>query len=153
MDLTRVINKKFILTFAGIVLVLSLILWFVGPKKQNINILESSPTMGAENVPIYVTPTYSFSEAVTPNSVRFEIIPQVPFSVSQVKENDLVVSPRRLLQPATIYTINVYLDNQIIYPHSFTTELSQTDPQLIEDMKAETRKGLSTWPKTTTQSF
>jgi len=127
---------KFIIYATGTLLIvyLGIILFFKKPTPQ---IKLTSPVDSSQKVAIYTDINYVFDQDVLIKDLTFQISPEVPLANKQTKPNSITLTPKRTLQPSTTYTINVYWQNKQIYVLTFTTQATQTDPILIENMKTE----------------
>ena len=127
---------KFILYTAGSLLIvyLGIILFF---KKPNPQIKLTSPVDSSQKVAIYTDINYVFDQDVLVQDLSFQITPEVPLTNKQVKPDSITLTPKRTLQPSTTYTITLYWQDKQIHVLTFTTQATQTDPILIENMKTE----------------
>jgi hypothetical protein len=127
---------KIIFIGGAMLFVITIIAWIFSPNTIP-QISHTTPLDGSKNVPIYTEIIYSFEKEISTQDVSFIFIPDIAVSVTQKSPTIIALTPKRTLQPATTYTIVPTWHEKKLPPLTFTTQATQTDPILIENMKTE----------------
>ena len=146
-------SKKF-LTALAVLALGTLIFSFFKPVFKP-KLISSVPTnnstkFGLVNQPI----TFTFANPINSSEFILTSTPDAEWQLTQVGPKSLVTQHSKPLLRLTKYTLNLLWNNTLLTSFSFTTEDTQTDYELIEDIKTEVARDFplaSKLPYETTQ--
>ncbi len=121
----KIINKK---TIIFILVLLSLGIFF-GTRQEKPKILKITPQDGAENVLDNTEIVITFNKELEPKDktkITIEITPEEVLQVTW-SEKQMRISPLKVLNPETNYSIIVKFKNEKIYTFSFKTSPISTE--------------------------
>lgn len=127
---------KVILVAGLVLLIIYIVTWVIrGDDVPEITL--TNPSDGSQGIAIYTQINYQFNQDVSLQDISFHFTPEVATTITQKSQGFLILTPKRTLQPATTYTIIPSWRGEKLPALSFTTQVTQTDPLLIENMKTE----------------
>jgi hypothetical protein len=107
----------------------------VAPPQPSLSSI--NPPSTTTNIDLNQNMTFAFKVPVEAADLTISSTPNLSWKLSQINANTISATHSPDFQPSTTYTINLVWKSLPYPPISLTTVKSQTDPQLIQNMKDE----------------
>lgn len=132
-------SKKFLLILAFIAFP-TLILAFL-PKKEPIpKLLQITPPDQGRNVSVIGTITAEYDISVDSSQFVISSVPPADWKVTQSRDKILTFASIKPLERYTKYTLTINWGDQVLHTLSFTTQDTQQDYEVIQNVKDEIAK-------------
>lgn len=132
-------SKKFLLALAGIT-VITLIFSLVKPRLVVPTLLKSIPPNNSNNISTIKPITLEFEGVVISSDFAIVSSPEHSFDIKQIDNYSLSVVPTKQLTPEIKYSLSVVWKNNPLTTLIFTTQHTETDYELLKNVKAEIAK-------------
>lgn len=129
-------QQRYLIPLALILILFFLTTFFLTSRPTTPKITQTNPLDYATKVSLYDNLKITYDKPLAVSEISYNLFPSTPLSVTADKESHVIV-PSRPLQPSTEYSLQIKWNEQMLKTLVFTTNPSQTDPILIENIKTE----------------
>lgn len=140
-QLTKPLPFKPILWIVALVFGLSLLYLAFGDRSVHPpTLLSTSPADQSINVPLQKDLEFNFSSVISAPDFTVTSTPPASWDLDLAGTSTLLVSPRSALSPTTKYSLILAWKTTLLTTLSFETIASQTDTELIKNIKDEAKR-------------
>lgn len=133
-------NRKFVTFISFVLAILTIVSLVILNRKQAAalpKIVNSDPSFGTTNGDIFKPISLDFNLPVISSDFSITSAPPENWTISQSGSASILLTHQQILHPATLYTLNLTWQNKPLPPLTFTTQLAQGDPRLVQELTEE----------------
>ena len=133
-------NKKFLIIFGLITLVIFIISLTIKPPTHLPEVVKTTPIDRSTKVNYFDKISYVFNSDLDPNLLTLTSIPEENWQKSPKNTREVIFNSAQYLQVNTQYTLTLSYDQIPIHNLTFTTIPQQGDPRYVQEVNNELKR-------------